>query len=299
MKEFWIENEHINLNLTSLAQKTIESDCVIFAASSSSTITKSTLINKVITDYNDDFPLDENLIGLKDYESYFKMRLNKQSLDKLDSLGSDSSFTYAQHYSCTQYIKCLLETYARLPFIQRESLILKEGTIEPIKNALAREQMLSIVYKNEKINVSPIGIVPAKEGTFQYLIAMQDASVISIRLSRIQSIKPFGHAVPISNEIKKQTTEALAEYGPTFIKEPVITIKVKFTDDGLKSYEYSVIHRPMHVAIEDNNIYVFRCSEMQAIYFFFRFAGTAEILEPISLRNKFKELYQSGLNNYI
>ena len=32
---------------------------------------------------------------------------------------------------------------------------------------------------------------------------------------------------------------------------------------------------------------------------YIRFATTAEILEPISLRNKFKELYQSGLNNYI
>lgn len=55
----------------------------------------------------------------------------------------------------------------------------------------------------------------------------------------------------------------------------------------------------MHIAIEDNNVFVFQCSETQALYFFFRFAGDAEILEPLSLRNKMRDLYQAGLDNYI
>ena len=55
----------------------------------------------------------------------------------------------------------------------------------------------------------------------------------------------------------------------------------------------------MHIAIEEDNVYVFCCSEMQAIYFFFRFAGDVEILEPLSLRNKFRDLYTAGLDKYI
>ncbi len=316
MKEFWVENEHINLNLTSLAQKTISADCEIFSASSSNGIyTRSTFINQVITNYdykygdNDDgdFPLDKNLIRLKERGSYFKMRLNKDAIDKLTKLGSDSSFLNKHDFhSCPQYIKCVLEAYARLPFIQREELILKNRIIEPIKNALARKQMLSIKYKgknkdkDEELKVSPIRIVPAKEGTFQYLIAMKDNSVIPLRLSRIQWVKPLRHehAIDISDDINKQIIDSLAEYGPTFIKEPVVKIKVKFTDNGLASYKYSVIHRPMHVAVEANNVYVFKCSEMQAKYFFFRFVGDATILEPASLRDEFKKLYESGLKNY-
>lgn len=299
MKELWLENEHINLNLTKLAQKVIESDCKIFGASSNSQLTRSTLINRVLTDYEDDFELNEDLVKLKDYESYFKIRLSQSSLKKLDRLSLLSDFHFVQAYTAPQYIKCVMETYARLPFIEREKLLLKEAIIEPIKNAIARKQALNLVYKNEAIKVSPIYIQPAKEGSFQYLIGMYGKTIVSIRLSRIQSIKASGRADTITDDQEKSINENLAEFGATFIKEQPVQIKVRLTPKGIESYEYSVIHRPMHIAVEENNIFVFQCSETQALYFFFRFAGDAEILEPLSLRNKMRDLYQAGLNNYI
>ena len=299
MEDLWLENEHINLNLTKLAQKVIESDCKIFGASSNSQLTRSTLINRVLMDYEDDFELNEDLVKLKDYESYFKIRLSKGSLKKLDSLSLQSDSHFVQTYTAPQYIKCIMETYARLPFIEREKLLLKETIIEPIKNAIARKQALNLVYKNEAIKVSPIYIQPAKEGTFQYLIGMREKYIVSIRLSRIQSIKASGRATMITDEDEKSINENLAEFGATFIKDQPVTIKVRFTAKGIESYEYSIIHRPMHIAVEENNIFVFHCSETQALYFFFRFAGNAEILEPLSLRNRMRDLYQAGLNNYM
>lgn len=205
MKELWLENEHINLNLTNLAQKVIESDCKIFGASSNSQLTRSTLINRVLTDYEDDFELNEDLVKLKDYESYFKIRLSQSSLKKLDRLSLRSDFHFVQTYTAPQYIKCVMETYARLPFIERENLLLKETIIEPIKNAIARKQALNLVYKNEAIKVSPIYIQPAKEGTFQYLIGMYGKTIVSIRLSRIQSIKASGNDNKITDDEKNQS----------------------------------------------------------------------------------------------
>ena len=90
----------------------------------------------------------------------------------------------------------------------------------------------------------------------------------------------------------------MSEFGATFITQPIIEVKVKFTEKGLESYKYSVIHRPIHIAAEDNNVLIFRCSEMQALYFFFRFAKDAEIIEPLSLRNSFRQLYREGLETY-
>ena len=299
MKEYWLENEHINLNLTQLAQKIIESDCKIFSASSNSRLTLSTLINRVLADYENDFELNEDLIKQKEYGSYFKFRLSNSAFNKLNEIGAQSDFYFAKVYSAPQYIKCVMETYARIPFIDREKILLKETTIERIKNAIARNLALNVVYKDETLKISPIDIRPAKEGTFQYLIGMQDKAVISLRLSRIQSIKSSGQAVKISSDEEKAINEKLAEYGATFIKEPIVTIKVRFTKKGEDSYAYSVMHRPMHIAVENENVYVFKCSELQAQYFFFRFAGDVEILEPQSLRDKFRDLYQAGLNRYL
>ena len=298
MKEFWLENEHINLNLTRLAQKIIDSDCIIFGASSNSQLKKSTIINRVLADYDGDFELNEDLINLKEYESYFKFRLSNKAFNKLNEIGAQSDFYFAKVYSAPQYIKCVMETYARLSFIEREKILLKETTIEHIKNAIARKQALNVVYKDETLKISPIDIRPAKEGTFQYLIGAQGEDIIPLRLSRIQSIKPIGRAVAISSDKLKDINEKLAECGATFIKEPIVTVKVKFTKKGEDSYAYSVMQRPIHTDIEEDNVYVFKCSEMQAQYFFFRFAGDVEILEPESLRNKFRDLYQAGLDKY-
>jgi len=158
---------------------------------------------------------------------------------------------------------------------------------------------LRINYNGTSIVVTPISIVPSKEGTFQYLIGKEKSSILSIRLSRIEQIKIFGKSARISETELHQINADLSESGATFITEPKVKIKVKFSAKGLKSYEYSVIHRPLHIDIENNNTYVFHCSEKQALYFFFRFASDVEILEPLSLRNKMRDLYQAGLNNYI
>ena len=83
----------------------------------------------------------------------------------------------------------------------------------------------------------------------------------------------------------------------------MIDIKIRFTPKGLLRYEYSVIHRPVHPQVEidaktNEFIYIFHCSEKQALYFFFSFANAVEILEPLSLRQKFIDMYRRGYEQY-
>ena len=212
----------------------------------------------------------------------------------------ENAYPLGGKYSVTQYIKCLLESYARINFLDREKLILKKTVIEPIENAIRQNKAIRIKFSNQLIELSPYKIVPSKEGTFQYLVGVVDGKWAAYRLSRIKFLKTKGKAVFPATE---QIDEALAEFGPTFFGEPTIDIKIRFTRKGLLRYEYSVIHRPIHTRIESDakgngDIYVFHCSEKQALYFFFSYADDVEILEPLSLRQRFIDMYRHGYEQY-
>ena len=292
-------NEHINLNITHLAQKVLDSDRLLLGTAQERGLSFGTIVNTIISSYDDDFPLVESLIKKKDYQSHKKMRLSRSAMDEL-TYYEENAYPLGGKYSVTQYIKCLLESYARINFLDREKLILKKTVIEPIENAIRQNKAIRIKFSNQLIELSPYKIVPSKEGTFQYLVGAVDGKWAAYRLSRIKFLKTKGKAVFPATE---QIDEALAEFGPTFFGEPTIDIKIRFTQKGLLRYEYSVIHRPIHTRIEsdakgDGDIYVFHCSEKQALYFFFSYANDVEILEPLSLRQRFVDMYRRGYEQY-
>lgn len=292
-------SEHINLNITHLAQKILDSDRLIFGLSQGRKLSFGTLVNTIIASYDNDFPLTESLIKKKDYQAHKKMRLSHSAIEALTDY-TEPDYPFEGKYTVTQYVKCIIESYARVNFLEREKLILKKSLIEPIENAIFRNKMIKISFGNSDIELSPYKIVPSKEGAFQYLIGMTNGEWRSYRLSRIKFIKAKGKAILPSIE---QIDECLAEFGATFFGEPITDIKVRFTDRGLLRYEYSVIHRPVHTRIEndpktDSPIYIFNCSEKQALYFFFSFAGDVEIVEPLSLRRQFIDMYRQGYKTY-
>lgn len=289
-------SDHIRISLTVLAQKVIESDCIIFGASSNSHLTYGTIVNKIIKNFDDDFDISEKLLSLRNEQKSQIVRLQNDTIDILAEVSLDDYLKHTPNPSVPKYVRCLLESFARLPFIEREKIVLKD-IIQRIESALNKKKDLSIQFMGTVKTVTPIIIALAKEGTFQYLIGQEDDTLVSIRLSRIERIRTVGKSNPIAEDKRIKIDADLSEFGPTFITEPKVTIKVRFSPKGLENYQYSVIHRPIHIAIEENNIYVFHCSEKQALYFFFRFAGEAEILEPLSLRQKMHDMYRSGLKS--
>ncbi len=293
-------SEHINLNITEWAQKVIESDKVIFGAEQKKPLSFGTIVNTIISSYDDDFPLVESLIKKKDYQSYRKIRLTNASIEALSF--DENSFPFVKKYTVTQFIKCLLESYARISFLEREKLILKKNTIEPIETAITKSKNIKFNYSGEIVETAPYKIVASKEGSFQYLIGKTNGKWESYRISRIRFLSAKGKFTPFEKIELDYIDKALSEYGPTFCCEPVAEIKVRFTPNGLTRYNYSVIHRPIHKEIisyaNDEPIYVFECSEKQALYFFFSYANDVEILEPLSLRQKFIDMFRSGLECY-
>ena len=65
-------------------------------------------------------------------------------------------------------------------------------------------------------------------------------------------------------------------------------VKVKFTDEGLEILKKIKTYRPKLLK-QEGNICVFQCSELQGKRYFSVFWNEAEILEPLELRNWFRE----------
>ena len=227
------------------------------------------------------------------------MRLSRTAIEALIDY-PENKYPFGGKYTVTQFIKCMIESYARTSFLEREKLILKKAVIEPIENAIHRNKAIKINFAGTDIEISPYKIVPSKEGTFQYLVGTVNGEWKSYRLSRIKFLKTKGRAILPATDM---VNEILAEFGATFFGEQLIDIKIRFTSKGLLRYNYSVIHRPVHVKVEidaktNDFIYIFHCSEKQALYFFFSFANDVEILEPLSLRQRFIDLYRRGYEQY-
>ncbi len=69
-----------------------------------------------------------------------------------------------------EYIKCVIEEYARLPYIQRERVSFSLF-IEEIETAIHAERQLRIVMNRDKAySIYPYKILPAPLSTANYLV---------------------------------------------------------------------------------------------------------------------------------
>ena len=69
-------------------------------------------------------------------------------------------------------------------------------------------------------------------------------------------------------------------------------VVVKLTERGQKSYKTKLYSRPAKEPESSGDTYVFYCSPLQAYNYFFPFGKEAKIIEPTSLREKFKNSYK-------
>jgi len=74
-------------------------------------------------------------------------------------------------------------------------------------------------------------------------------------------------------------------------------LKVRFTEKGIDRFEKSPHNRPKFIE-KNENIYTFYCKEFNALIYFPQFFNEAEILEPVSIREKIKENHLKSLSIY-
>lgn len=209
------------------------------------------------------------------------------------------------------YLKSLFEEYVRKPYVERERIFFKE-TIKKIEFALSNNCVLNIKTFNqlERFKLSPFCIKEDRYSTFNYLVGVATSKTwdtdtfikpFSIRISRIEFIKPLtSERTIITKEIKKELKQELEQIDVSFVSDNLISLVVKFTENGLKKYFSFIRQRPKINEIIDsqNRIYKFICPYSQALYYFYKFGPDIEIIQPLRLRNKFIRMLDDTLNNY-
>ena len=104
----------------------------------------------------------------------------------------------------------------------------------------------------------------------------------------------------IGEEKSRKLDEELIKRSVSYLSRETTDIKIRFTAKGLDLLKRNIYMRPHYFEVDpnDENIYTFRCTEVQAVNYFFKFGWEAFILEPDSLQNRIRTYYESAYNTY-
>ncbi len=258
-----------------------------------------------------------------------KFRINEKNLDILrDSLE-------ASNYEGVigLYLKAVSEEYVTQPNYIREQIFFQD-TVNIIQSAISKQVKVKIKLKDtmtssgdrkysKKFYLSPYRIVQDKTNTFNYVIGyteeivdkietdekgktrktsiLKDKNPACFRLSRIEKCDiQVSMGAKISNERSAQLEKMLVERGAMYMSSEPIDIKIRFTEKGLEAFKRQLYMRPQFYSIDrnDKHLYTFRCPELQAMNYFFKFGWDAYVLDPPELTKKFKTRYEHALKTY-
>lgn len=233
--------------------------------------------------------------------------INNSNIEFLEEDCKDADF-YNQRPG--QYIKCIMEEYSRLPFIERERIYRKE-VFEIIENACKNHSLLKIkTYidnKPQKVIVYPYKIMPDSQNTQLYLAcftrfedeAVKEKKDASFSMARIPKPTVLNQTAFLSKndiEIIEKDIESLSV---AYLLGENKEIRVRLTEQGKRIYSIKLFSRPSKdIYLSTNNEYVFHCTENQAFFYFYTFGAEAEIISPISLRNRFIQFAEKMLDVY-
>ncbi len=235
----------------------------------------------------------------------FKFSLNEKNFRYLSDDYSECE--EEQYYARRgEYIKSVIEEYARLPFVTRER-VYYSAYVDEIHYALQKGCQLRVTTeKNGVYSVYPYKILTDPLSIANYLLGYckrydtpdEEKRPCSFRISALQAIKAEKSK---SSFLKLSEREALLKTihlrGVQFMIGDEAEIYVKLTDRGVERYHRQVHLRPLLIR-KEGDIYVFQCTTAQAEFYFFKFGEDAEILFPTQLRDKFKAMYEAAAHVY-
>lgn len=246
-----------------------------------------------------------------------KVRVNNENVDILAEL-IDSEF---YNDKVGKYWKALLEEYAQKPMYQREQIYFKEF-VDDIESAIAKKHKLKITtierissqnetYKS-KLYFTPYKILQDKTRSFNYVVGFSEKIlengtispkvIACIRVSRIERMLPIrSESGRIKEEDQRRIDREIEAKDIQFLLGDLINIKVRFTKKGERDFHRYLYMRPTYYekVNGEENLYVFTCTEYQAINYFFKFGKDAEILSPSDTREKFIKKYREAYEKYL
>jgi len=242
--------------------------------------------------------LFENYKSLKfnsNYNNTNKKKIIQFSLNK-NNLENYYSFLLDHNIQIeAKFFRNIIIAYAVKSKKNRELFIFKE-LINRIKYAIKNNKQIILTFQdNSKKRISPFLVASSELELKNYLFSY-DESEKNFKNFLIRNIK---NVYISTKERTIKNTDFIDQVVKNF--NPFLStnnyIVVRFSQGGLKTFEKLKTNRPK--ILESNNlIYKFECSLEQGKRYFSYFFSDVEILEPLELRNWFKNQYEKGKKLY-
>lgn len=216
-------------------------------------------------------------------------------------------------YKLPVFFRCVLESYARKTYMQREMIMLKEKT-DIIEDAVKYEKVLEIKIgkstdsKEYTFVAKPYKIIRNPITSYSYLACFsrekggdEQSKAASFRISRITELKSRKEKAFLSKEKKSEIEKAIKGRGIEYLLAEPTEVITELTQKGMNMYNNILTSRPAYSAKEkDGNMYrlVFECTEKQICDYFFKFGKEVRIVSPEIIRNRFLEEYKSAVEVY-
>lgn len=306
------QKQHINISNHALG--TIENDSLTFSGQRNI----SGFINRIVLNCSADI---EKI--MKEYsissvpipkETSRKIRLQNNLYDILYSEDFDS---VAIKYKTNQgdYIRNIIENYARLSFFGRESIYFK-NELQFINDQLLftekRKRVIKIrMLDGKKYYFKVFRISDEYEASYHYLIGYSKIEAsdkfipASFRLSRIADMRECAESFGSGKITAKESAllnDRIKKNGVSYILGTTERIEVKLTQTGMNMYNNIFHLRPLYQNVRDNQdnsfSLFFETTTRQINDYFFLFGREAEIISPKELRDSFADRYKLAYQAY-
>ena len=237
-----------------------------------------------------------------------KIRLQNELYDELYS---DPNDWIGHQFGITQsqYIKAIVEYYARNTFYRREGIFFKE-LINTINNN-DNKCLLRITLQNGcSFVVKPYRLSYEYEADYHYLIGLAkrnsdqaDYQPASWRLARIKDIKlrSTGSA-KITQKEQTQLDKIIKDNGVNYILGKTTEFVIQLTETGMDMYNTIFHSRPQFENLKANGDGTFTmtitASERQITNYFFTFGKEAQIISPESTREWILKRHKEAIGAY-
>lgn len=208
------------------------------------------------------------------------------------------------------YIKCLIEDYSCLPFIERERIYRKE-VYDIVEFACENNRLMKVNIiinnKRETLYIYPYKIMSDSMNSQSYLACYthkpnEDSSSkkdASFAMSRL----PVPTLLKASAFLSKADKESLETHIRTkainFLLGEETEIRVRLNSNGKRTFHNRIVSRPiLDDVLSTEEEYVFHCTESQAFFYFYSFGANAEIVSPLSLRERMIKSHTDALKIY-
>lgn len=194
----------------------------------------------------------------------------------------------------SQYMRALYFEYVSSPKYLREEIIFKDK-FKKLREAIKGNKKIEIKFNGKFRKLNPYFIKYADRENRNYLFCYCEHSeeYRNYRVLKIESIRE------LSENKKYIETEYINRVNKNF--DPFLScnkfIRIRISEKGKEIMEKTPTNRPKFIR-EENGTVIYECSKKKAQIYFPQFFKEVEIIEPLELKEWFKNMYKESYQIY-